>query len=87
VIIGVAQRNASDDTDHDPIDEMVRVATLALADAGESAVRDVLGAVRVLGGIWPYKDPGRLVADALGADSAWTSRTAIGSGSHLPARR
>jgi acetyl-CoA C-acetyltransferase len=78
VIIGAAQRNASDDTDHDPVDEMVRVAERALADAGEAAVRDALGAVRVMGGIWPYKDPGRLVAAGLGADAAWTSRTAIG---------
>lgn len=78
MIIGAAQRNASDDTDHDPIDEMVRVAERALADAGEAAVRDALGAVRVLGGIWPYKDPGRLVAAALGVEEAWTSRSAIG---------
>ena len=78
VIIGVAQRTAADDADHDPVDEMVRVGERALADAGESAVRDALGAVRVLGGIWPYKDPGRLVADALGVDGAWTSRTVIG---------
>lgn len=78
MIIGAAQRSASDDTDHDPIDEMVHVAERALAEAGEAAVRDVLGAVRVMGGIWPYKDPGRLVAAALGADAAWTSRSAIG---------
>ncbi len=78
VLIGVAQRNASDDTDHDPIDEMVRVAELALADAGVPGVRDALGAIRVMAGIWPYKDPGRLVADELGTPGARTSKTSIG---------
>ncbi len=56
---------------------MVDAATGAIADAGGRA-RQALQAVHVIRGIWPYQDPGRLVADRLGLDSVVTGLTEFG---------
>lgn len=76
VVIGVAQLNDRSAA-NEPVDMMVRVSETAIADAG-LAHRESIESVRVIGGIWPYLDPGTPVADALGLGSVATAITAIG---------
>ena len=78
VIIGAGQLNDRD-LDSEPIDLMTRCSEAAIADAGGTAhVRAAIDAVRVVWGIWPYLDPGRLVADRLGRPDARTTLTTTG---------
>ncbi|MAT03960.1 MAG: acetyl-CoA acetyltransferase [Acidimicrobiaceae bacterium] len=58
---------------------MTRCSEAALDDTGASAtVRSAIEAVRVVWGIWPYQDPGRLVAERLGRTDARTTLTTMG---------
>ncbi len=77
VIVGAAQLN---DRDHgsEPIDLMTRCAEAALVDTGSAALRGSIDAIRVVWGVWPYTDPGRLVADRLDVASARSSLTTMG---------
>src|SRR5262245_64630665 len=79
VIIGAGQHNERD-RGIEPIELMVRCVDEAFADAGSSAatLRPAVGAVRVIWGVWPYRDPGRLVADRIGAGNARTTLTTVG---------
>ena len=78
VIIGAGQLNDRE-YGSEPIDLMTRSAEAAIDDTGAAAgVRAAIDAVRVVWGIWPYRDPGRLVADRLGCRSARTTLTAVG---------
>ena len=45
----------------EPIEMMVAAVEAALRETDE-VLRSTVDAVRVVKGIWPYKDPGRLVA-------------------------
>ncbi len=77
IIVGAAQLN---DRDHgsEPVDLMTRSVDAALADSSSSTLRDCIDAVRVVWGVWPYADPGRLVADRIGATTARSSVTTMG---------
>ena len=78
VIIGAGQLNDRD-YGSEPIDLMARSTEAALADTGAAEqVRSAIGAVRVVWGIWPYADPGRLVAEAIGTPDARTTITTMG---------
>lgn len=78
VIIGAGQINHRE-RDAEPIDLMSRCAELALDDTGAAAaLRARIDAVRVVWGVWPYRDPGRLVADRIGAAPARTTITTVG---------
>lgn len=78
VIVGAGQINDRD-FGSEPIDLMTRCAEAAIADAGTAAdVRAAIDAVRVVWGIWPYRDPGRLVAERLGRPDARTTLTTTG---------
>ena len=80
VIVGVAQVT---DRVQDPT--MARTAVELMIDACRSAGIDAAGCgtavrvdvVAVVGGIWSYRDPGRQVADALGASNAPTLLTGL----------
>lgn len=63
VLVGAAQFTG-ETTPNEPIDMMTTVARAALGDTGADLTRG-LGAIRVVRGINPYRDPGRLVADRL----------------------
>ena len=56
---------------------MVEACIAALAEAG-NAIRSTVESVRVVKGIWPYENPGRLVADQLGLGNVETVLTQIG---------
>ena len=78
---------ASDgESDIEPIDLMVESAVAALADAGGRGLAERLGSVAVPVGNWSYADPGRLIADRLGARSASTVRVEIGVPQQTPVR-
>lgn len=77
IIVGASQLNDRE-YGSEPIDLMTRSAQAAIADSGSGALVDRIDAVRVVWGIWPYADPGRLVADRLGATQARTSVTTMG---------
>jgi len=77
VIVGAGQLNGRDHGS-EPIDLMTRCAEAALEDSGSAALRDRIEAVRVVWGVWPYRDPGRLVADRVGAPAATTTITTVG---------
>ncbi len=78
MIIGAGQIN-SRDRGAEPIDLMSRCAELALDDtAASAAVRERIDAVRVVWGVWPYRDPGRLVAERVGAPAARTTISTMG---------
>lgn len=76
VIVGAAQR-AVRSADAEPVAMMVDAARGAF-DGLPAALIDAISSVRVVKGIWPYKDPGTLVAEALGLDIEETALTAMG---------
>jgi acetyl-CoA C-acetyltransferase len=60
------------------VDLMVAAAESAAKDAGAPSLLARVGLVLVPKGIWGYPDPGRLVADRIGAPRARTVLTEIG---------
>jgi acetyl-CoA C-acetyltransferase len=77
VIVGAGQINDRD-LGSEPIDLMTRCTESAIADCGAPSIRDAIDSVRVVWGVWPYRDPGRLVADQIGASNARTTLTTVG---------
>jgi acetyl-CoA C-acetyltransferase len=78
IVVGVGQHNARRHGS-EPIALMTRCAEEALADAAAPGLRSAIDAVRIVWGVWPYRDPGRLVATRIGApDAATTTLTAMG---------
>jgi len=76
VLIG-AHELAVRTADAEPIDMMVAAAEAALGET-DGVLRSAVDAVRVVKGIWPYKDPGSLVEEELGLPSGTTAITQIG---------
>jgi acetyl-CoA C-acetyltransferase len=77
VIVGSGQLTLRD-RGAEPIAMMVDSTERAIADAGAPALRDRIEAVRVVWGVWPYRDPARLVADRIGVAAARTTITTVG---------
>ena len=77
VIVGAGQINDRE-YGSEPIDLMVRCSEAAFADSGTRALRERIEAVRVVWGVWPYEDPGRLIAERLGCPDARTTKTTTG---------
>ncbi len=78
VIIGAGQIN---DREYgcEPVDLMTRCVEVALDDTGAAAsVRPTIGDIRVVWGISPYQDPGRLVAERIGSPGARTTVSTSG---------
>ena len=81
VIVGVGQfKQQLDDVTQavEQVDLMVEALRIAADDAGAPALLDAIDRLLVIGGLWRYPDPGRLVADAVGAKDAKTFLTAMG---------
>ncbi len=76
VLIG-AHELAVRTADAEPIEMMVAAVEAAFLET-DGVLRSAVDAVRVVKGIWPYKDPGRLVAHELGLPSATTAITQLG---------
>ncbi len=78
VIVAGEQRNLRE-LGGEPIAAMADVVGDLLEDDGpRRALARRLGALRVVRGIWPYEDPGRLIAEQLGLGAVSTGLTAIG---------
>ncbi len=76
VIVGAAQR-AVRSADAEPVAMMVDASRGAFEHLPQTLV-DAISSVRVVKGIWPYKDPGTLVAQALALHIDETALTAMG---------
>ncbi len=60
-----------------PIELMIDAARGAARDAGAVSLLRKVEWIGVVGGWWRYRDPGRLLANAIGANSAATALTSI----------
>lgn len=75
VLIGIAQvtQHADDpSTAGEPLDLMIRATRAAARDAGAPELLKDASAVRVIRGMWPYENPARAVAEAIGNPAAET---------------
>jgi len=80
VIIGVAQvTDRVDDPEvaRTPVELMTDALRSAAIDAGALTALGGLDLVAAVGGMWRYRDPGRQVATAVGADDAGTLLTGL----------
>jgi acetyl-CoA C-acetyltransferase len=78
VIVGTAQVTRQD-RDTEPIAAMIEAVVGALDRSGaRAALERHIGAVRVMQGLWRYRDPGRLVAEELGFGRVQTTLSPIG---------
>jgi len=81
VLVGVAQLNQRPDSLEDALEAsalMTEVAVAAADDAGAPRLLAAAELVVAINGAWSYRDPARIVADAIGASSARTVRTTHG---------
>jgi len=81
VLVGVAQLNQRPDSLDDALEAsalMTEVAVAAAHDAGAPALLAAVQLVVAINGAWSYRDPARIVADAIGASGARTVRTTHG---------
>ena len=78
VIVGVGQINRRQPDDRDAVELMADACRLALADAGSTGLEAATDLVAVLDGLWSWTDPGRLVAQRIGATGARTLLTTFG---------
>jgi len=80
VLVGIAQiEQRADDplTAKEPVELMIDAVRAAAEDAGSSALLQA-SAVRVIRGIWPYQNPAKAVAEAIGNPNAETAITPYG---------
>jgi acetyl-CoA C-acetyltransferase len=73
IIIGVGfhQERRDDPTEcGEPYELMVQAVRNAASDAGSEALLAQLESISVTQGMWQYRNPGRLIADALGCPAA-----------------
>src|SRR5438477_12992276 len=69
--IGFEQETSEDPTQcAEPWQLMVRAVRRAAADAGSETLLAEIESISVPQGMWEYRNPGRLIADALGCPSA-----------------
>lgn len=81
VLVGIAQieQRTQDVTESvEPLDMMLDAVRRAGEDSGRTEVLSQTQAVYVTKGVWSYKDPGRVIAQEIGADGAASVGTAYG---------
>ena len=81
IIVGVAQvEQRVDDvaSGQEPLAMMVDAVRLAAEDAQCPQLLTEAGSVRVVRGIWPYANPGKAIAEAIGNPNAETALTQYG---------
>jgi len=80
VLVGIAQveQRISDVAEaKEPLELMIKAVKQAAQDAGSSELLNATS-VRVIRGIWPYQNPARAVAEAIGTPNAETAITPYG---------
>ena len=73
VLVGIAQleqRVSDPKTGKEPLALMIDAVRAAAQDAGSDALLAAATSVRVIRGVWPYKNPARVVASAVGTPNA-----------------
>ena len=81
VIVGVSQilqRLTDPLLGKEPVQLMVDAVRAAAEDAGNSKLLDEIESVRVIRGVWRYKNPAQYVADALSLGNVETCGTPYG---------
>lgn len=82
VLVGIAQvdQRIKEYTPEvkEPVDLMIDALRLAAEDAGSPALLTSATSVRVIRGVWPYQNPARRVAEAVGVPNAETTLTPYG---------
>ncbi len=81
VLVGISQleqRVADPALAKEPLDLMIDAVRAAAADAGSDALLRHATSVRVIRGIWPYRNPARIVAQAVDIPNAETCLTPYG---------
>jgi len=81
VVVGVAQIKQHPDDPADAVEAselMIRAVREAAIDSGVPELTAQLDFIGAVSGAWRYSDPGRLIADAVGADRARTALSAMG---------
>ena len=81
VLVGISQleqRISDPALAKEPLALMIDAVRAAAADAGSKALLEHTTSVRVIRGIWPYKNPARIVAQAVGIPNAETALTPYG---------
>ena len=89
VIVGIGfEQETSDDPAQcaEPWQLMARAVRRAAADAGSAALLAQIESISVPQGMWEYRNPGRLIADALGCPSARSILSDLGVLQLLAAR-
>jgi acetyl-CoA C-acetyltransferase len=84
VIIGISQiqqRVKDEFSGDEPIDMMIDAVNQAADDAGSRSLLKNLESVRVIRGVWRYKQPARYIAEKLGCPGAETFGTSFGGNS------
>lgn len=81
VLVGIAQLEQRIDepgSGKEPIQLMIDAVRQAAEDAQAPALLQAAGSVRVIRGIWPYQNPARAVAEAVGCPGAETAMSQYG---------
>ena len=81
VLVGIAQneqRPVDPTESREPLELMLDALRAAAEDAGAPSLLSNAGSVRVVRGIWPYRNPGRVIADTLGCPQAETCLSQFG---------
>jgi len=81
VVVGVGQIEQRVDEPHqraEPLEMMIAAVERAADDAGSRGLLRAANSVRVIRGVWKYGDPGRAVAERIGAPTAQTVGTPWG---------
>jgi acetyl-CoA C-acetyltransferase len=81
ILVGVAQiEQRIDDplAGKQPVTLMIEAVRQAAEDAGAPGLLTAAGSVRVIRGIWPYQNPARAVAEAIGNSRAETGLSQYG---------
>jgi len=82
VLVGVAQveQRIVDDpmSGKEPLALMIEAVRAAATDAGTPQLLDAATSVRVVRGMWPYRNPARVIAEAMGVPNAETALSPFG---------
>ena len=81
VLVGIAQleqRVGDPKTGKEPLALMIDAVRAAAQDAGTDALLGAATSIRVIRGVWPYKNPARVIASALGIPNAETVMSQYG---------
>ena len=81
VIVGVGQYKQQLDDVTSALEQyrlMEEAVRLAADDAGCSSLLNSIDQMLVIGGMWRYPDPGRLISESIGSPEARTFLTAMG---------